>query len=66
MEILEVAPEHLHGHSDVLNLDPCWDHGRLRWYDPVGEQHLMPLEEERSARLAAEARVRELEGQQTN
>ena len=27
VEIREVEPGHLHGHSPVLNLDPCWDHG---------------------------------------
>ncbi len=35
VEIIEVEPDHLHGHSGVLNLDPCWDHGQLRWYDPA-------------------------------
>lgn len=61
VEIVEVEPEHLHGHSDVLNLDPCWDHGQLRWYDPVAQAHLRTFDEEREGRLAAEARVRELE-----
>ena len=57
MEIVEVEPEHVHGHSNVLNLDPCWDHGKLRWYDPATGQHLMTFDEELEARLAAEARV---------
>ncbi len=61
IEVVEVEPEHLHGHSDVLNLDPCWDHGQLRWYDAVAQEHLLTFLEEREGRLAAEARVRELE-----
>ena len=66
VEIFEVEPQHLHGHSDVLNLDPCWDHGQLRWYDPAAGEHLLTFTEERAGsprRLgsAAEARVRELE-----
>ena len=63
MKISEVKPEHLHGHSDVLNLDPCWDHGQLRWYDPATQQHLRTFVEEREGRIAAEARVRDLEEQ---
>ena len=26
-DILEIAPNHLHGHSDVLNLNLCWKNG---------------------------------------
>ena len=63
VQIREISPEHLHGHSDALNLDPCWDHGKLRWYDPVSERHLLTLAEESEARIAAEQRVRELEEQ---
>ena len=61
IEIVEVEPGHLHGHSDILNLDPCWDHGELRWYDPEAGEHLRTFDEEREGRIAAEARVRELE-----
>ena len=75
MAIAEVEPEHLHGHSDVLNLDLCWNRGNLRWHDPNTGQHLLTLAEERQARIAeqeariaeqearaaAEARVRQLE-----
>ena len=63
VEIVEVGPEHFHGYSVVLGLTICWDHGRLRWYDPTQEQHLMTFQEEMEARIAAEARVRELEEQ---
>ena len=68
IEIVEVEPEHLRGHSVVLNLDLCGDHGQLRWYDPVTGRYLMTYTEEREARIAAEDRadaaenrVRELE-----
>ena len=61
VEVIELEPGHLHGHSEVLNLDPCWDHGQLRWYDPVAGEHRRTFNEEREGRLAAEARVRELE-----
>ena len=63
IEIIKVEPDHLHGHSEVLNLDPCWDHGQLRWYDPRTREHLRTFTEEREGRLAAEARVRELEAE---
>ena len=80
VEIVVVEPEHLHGHSDVLNLDLCWDHGQLRWYDPGSQGHLLTFAEEqnariagqeahaaeRQARIAAEARVRELEEELRN
>jgi hypothetical protein len=56
------------GHSDVLNLDICWEHGELRWYDPVSQAYIMTHSDERAGRIAAkaeaseaQARVRELE-----
>ena len=49
------------GHSDALNLDLCWEHGQLRWFDPVSQQYLLTHDEEAAGRIAAEARVRELE-----
>ncbi len=56
------------GHSDALNLDLCWEHGQLRWYDPVAQRYLRTYEEEAEGRIAAEAdaaeaqaRVRQLE-----
>ena len=62
VEILEVEAEHLHGHSRVLNLDLCWDHGRLRWYDPVSRQHILTFDEEREARISErEGRLAERE-----
>ena len=62
VEIREIEPGHLHGHSDVLGLDPCWDDGKLRWYDPSTRQHLLTFTEEQEARVAErEARVAEQE-----
>ena len=65
------------GRSEVLGLDVCWDDGQLRWYDPVAGRYLLTFDDEaeariaaqherdaeRMARLAAEARVRELEAE---
>ena len=65
------------GHSEVLGLDLCWLEGELRFRDPsTGEFLLTPVEQqaartdaeaqaeqERSGRLAAEARVEALEAE---
>ena len=48
------------GHSDVLGLDICWEHGHLRFYDPAEGRYLMTFDEEADGRLAAEAEVRRL------
>ena len=60
----------LQGHSSVLNLLLRWDHGHLGWHDPETGQHIVRYEDlearadiEREARMAAEARVRELEAE---
>ena len=55
--------DRLWGHSDVLNLDVCWEYGRLRWWDPAAGKYLETHDEEAEARLAAEVRVRELEAE---
>ena len=73
--IQEMGPGHLHGHSDALGLDLCWEDRRLRWWDPATQSYLLTFDEERDVRIAeaearataearadsAEARVRELE-----
>lgn len=62
IEIIEVEPDHLHGRSAVLNLEPCWDHGQLRWHDPAAGQHLLTFAEEREGRIAErEAHIAERE-----
>ncbi len=55
-------------HSDLLGLDLMWEEGELRFWDSVAENWLLSHEEaqaqaddERARRLAAEARVAELE-----
>ena len=61
--ITRIDDEHYWGHSEALNLDLCWERGELRWYDPVAQRYLPTFEDERAARIAAEARIRELEEQ---
>ena len=68
--IQEMGPGHLHGHSDALGLDLCWEDGRLWWWDPAAQSYLLTFDEEYDARIAdaeartaAEARVRELEAE---
>ncbi len=51
------------GHSEALNLDVCWEFGELRWFDPVAGRYLPTFDEADDARIAAEARVRELEAE---
>ena len=61
--IQEMGPGHLHGHSDALGLDLCWEDGRLRWWDPAAQRYLLTFDETDEARSAAESRVRELEAE---
>ena len=58
----------LQGYSAILNLFIRWENGQLRWHDPATGQQIPTLQQEREARLreeearlAAEARVRQLE-----
>ena len=68
--INELADGALQGYSAVLNLNLRWESGQLGWYDPATGEHILTYHDqreradsERAARLRAEARVRELEGQ---
>ena len=68
VEIERLSENTLQGHSDVLDLDIRWHDGRLEWYDPETGRHIVTLDDERAradnereARLQAEARARELE-----
>ena len=75
MAVSETGEGMYRGHSEVLNLDLCWEHGQFRWYDPVSQRYLLThdaeaegriaaeseRDAERQARLEAEARVRQLE-----
>ena len=47
----------LHAHVEALELDICWHDGFMRYYDPVGGEHLLTRVETGRARRAAEARV---------
>ena len=49
------------GYSETLNLYVCWEHGQLRWFDPVARRYLNTFDEEADARIAAEAQVRQLQ-----
>ena len=49
------------GHSAVLGLDLCWDHGELRFYDPVAGEYLRDHVESETERIAAEERADALE-----
>ena len=60
----------LQGYSTTLNLFIRWEHGELGWHDPETGQHIATFAQERAradiereARMAAEARVRELEAE---
>ena len=73
IDIDELAGGSLQGYSAVLNLNLRWalsgltpyrqglarglPRGRLGWHDPTTGQHITILEDEREARLAAEARA---------
>ena len=73
--IEEVDKDILQGYSAVLGLLIRWEHGQLRWHDPNTGQEIPTFEGERAradaaeearvraeeGRVAAEARVRELE-----
>ena len=53
----------LRGYSTVLNLILEWHEGQLNWIDPETGEHIPTFQQEREARLQAEARNRELEAE---
>ena len=53
-ELQEEPDGMLWGHSPTLDLDLCWDKGRLRFYDPASGQYLLDLDETEAARREAE------------
>ena len=63
LDIEELPGGSLQGYSAALNLNILWERGELVFYDPATGRPIVTLEDEREARLAAEARVRELEEQ---
>ena len=48
----------LQGYSRALHLYLRWEEGRLGWYDPETGRHIATFEDEREARIRAEAEVR--------
>ena len=77
LELHRESGGRVRAHSDILSLDLLWDEGELRFWDPVvgnwllshEEEHAradeayIQVEQERTGRLAAEARVAELEAE---
>ena len=61
--IEEIEDGVLQGYSAAIDLFIRWEHGEIRWHDPATGQEIPTHEREREARLAAEARVRELEAE---
>ena len=51
----------MQGYSAALHLIIRWEQGELRWNDPERGRHISTFKQERDAKMAAEARVRELE-----
>ena len=63
IEIEELPDGSLQGYSEVLGLRLRWEEGMLGWHDPATGKHIATFDDEREARVSAEARVRELEEQ---
>ena len=61
--ITETDDGALQGYSAVLNLLVWWDNGQPRWHDPETNGKVPTFEQEREARIRAEARVSELEAE---
>ena len=56
--MIEQAGDQTHqGYSAVLDLHLRWEQGELGWYDPATGRHIVRFDDEREARLAAEARA---------
>ena len=63
VEIHRTDDAHLWGHSEALNLDLCWEEGRLRFRDPADGRYLTTFAEEREAYIAErEAHLAERDG----
>ena len=63
IEIYQTDETHLWGHSNILNLDLCWENGQLRWWNPATRSYLETHDEEAEGRIAErEGRFAEREG----
>ena len=58
IEVEDLGGGALQGYSRALHLYLRWEEGRLGWYDPETGRHIATFEDEREARLRAEAEVR--------
>ena len=63
IDVEELPDGSLQGYSEALDLHLRWERGELCFYDPGTGRPIATLADEREARAAAEARVRELEEQ---
>ena len=61
--IVHTDETHHWGHSEVLNLDICWEDGVFRWWDPVGRRYLRTDDETDNDRIIAEVRADNAEAQ---
>ena len=61
IQLEELSDDVIQGRSEALGLILRWDQGQLAWIDPETGEHIPTFDGEREGRLAAEARVRELE-----
>ena len=50
INVIRTDENRLWGHSAVLNLDVCWEYGKLRWWDPAAGRYLETHDEEAEAR----------------
>ena len=55
--IVHTDATHHWGHSEVLNLDICWEESVLRWWDPVDRRYLRTDDETDNDRIIAEAQA---------
>ncbi len=66
ISIVKVDETRYWGHSDVLNLDLCWESGNLRWYDPESQRYIANYDDQANARAAAEAQLSATEAELDN
>ena len=55
--IVHTDETHHWGHSEVLNLDVCWEDEQLRFWDPAEKRYLRAHDEERHGRITTAARA---------
>ena len=63
MELGEIGPGVLQGHSAALNLNLRVEDGYLGWHDPATGEHIPTLQSQTARAETAEARVQELEAE---